>query len=168
VNDYNRSRFGDPCRICGFDWSTDSDTCRLIIRDASVRFSALTSERTGSEHHDDLDWNARAYVVHVGDGMRIWAERVAAAALGAVEPIVTYDESVLGDVRGYQGLALQGGLWSLQRASGDWQDAEALADGTDLVLDHPEQGTIGLSEVRCIVAHDVEHHAFDLSLILNH
>jgi hypothetical protein len=80
---------------------------------------------------------------------------------------VTYDESALGDVRGYQGLALQGGLWSLERASGDWQAAEALADGTDLVLDHPEQGPIGLFDVRRIVAHDVEHHAFDLSIILN-
>ena len=87
--------------------------------------------------------------------------------LCAVDPIVTYDESVLGEVRGYQGLALEGGLGSLERASGDWQAAEALAENADLVLDHPEQGPIGLSEVRRIVAHDVEHHAFDLSLILN-
>jgi hypothetical protein len=73
---------------------------------------------------------------------------------------------VLGDVRGYNRLALQGGLWSLRRASGDWQAVEAPTNGTDTVLDHPEQGPIRLSEVRRIVAHDVEHHAFDLSIIL--
>lgn len=168
MNGYNRSRFGDPCRTCGFDWSTDSETCRHIVDNAAVRFSVLLSGRAGSEQDGGLEWNARAYVAHVADGMRIWAERVAAVALGAADPIVTYDESVLGEVRGYQGLALQGGLWSLERASGDWQAAEALSEGTDLVLDHPEQGPIGLSEVRRIVAHDVEHHAFDLSIILDH
>jgi hypothetical protein len=166
VNEYNRSRFGDPCRTCGFDWLTDSDTCRQIVGGAATRFRVLLSRRDGSEQDGGLEWNARAYVAHVADGMRIWAERVAAVALGAVGPIVTYDESVLGEVRGYQDLALQGGLWSLERASGDWQAAEALADGSDLLLDHPEQGSIALSEVRRIVAHDVEHHAFDLSIIL--
>jgi hypothetical protein len=167
MNDYNRIRFGDPCRTCGFDWSTDSEACRQILGGATARFSALMSEHAGPERYDGLEWNAQAYVSHVAEGMRIWAERVAAVALGAIEPIVPYDESVLGEVRGYEGLPLQGALWSLGRASGDWQAAEALADSTDLMLDHPEQGPIGLSEVRRIVAHDVEHHAFDLSIILN-
>jgi hypothetical protein len=34
-------------------------------------------------------------------------------------------------------------------------------------LDHPEQGPIGLADVRRIVAHDVEHYAFDLSIIID-
>jgi hypothetical protein len=136
------------------------------VEDAPSRFAALLSERDGTEQHPDLSWNARAYVAHVSDATRIWAERVAGAALGATEPVMPYEEDDLGAVRGYEGLALQGALWSLERAIGDWREAEALAATSQGVLLHPEQGQLSLGEVRRIVVHEIEHHAFDLTRIL--
>ena len=34
-------------------------------------------------------------------------------------------------------------------------------------LDHPEQGRLSLDEVRKIMAHEIEHHAADLTLIVS-
>jgi hypothetical protein len=166
VNEYLRTRYGDPCRICGYSWSTDSQTCLKIIGGASARFDALLSQRDGSERRADLEWNARGYVAHVGDMMRIWAERLAGAALCPSGSVVPYDEGDLGEARGYTELPLRASLWSLERATGDWQAADALAERAGAVLDHPEQGPLGLEEVRRIVAHEVEHHAMDVSLIV--
>ena len=128
MNEYLRTRYGDPCRICGYSWSTDSQTCLKIIGGASARFDALLSQRDGSERRADLEWNARGYVAHVGDMMRIWAERLAGAALGPSGSVAPYDEEDLGEVRGYTELPLRGSLWSLERATGDWQAADALAE----------------------------------------
>jgi hypothetical protein len=99
VNEYLRTRFGDPCRICGYSWSTDSEAALHIIEGASARFGALLSQRDGSERRADLEWNARAYVAHVADVFWIWAQRLAGAALDPSRSIVPYDETDLGEVR---------------------------------------------------------------------
>jgi hypothetical protein len=121
----------------------------------------------GKRKHVELQWNAAAYVVHVADVLRIWADRVAAAALGSSDLIVPYDEGELGVVRGYSELPLAGALWALERAVGDWSAAEGLASSAGSTLNHPEQGPLGLDDVRRIMAHEIEHHAADLSLIVS-
>jgi len=45
--------------------------------------------------------------------------------------------------------------------------AEELADSVGFTLNHPEQGPLGLDDVRRIMAHEIEHHAADLSLIIS-
>ena len=167
MNEYLQARYGNPCRGCGYEWSSGDDTCRQIVNEAPARFATLLSGRDGSERHPNLEWSASAYVAHTADNTRIWAERVAAVALGASSPVASYDEDALGRARGYQHLALQGCLWSLGRAVDDWQSAEALAGAHDVVLDHPEQGSLGLREVRGIVAHEVHHHAADVARIVS-
>jgi hypothetical protein len=86
---------------------------------------------------------------------------------GSSDPIVPYDEGRLGAIRGYANLPLAGALWSLERAARDWQAAEELAQSAGVTLDHPEQGRLILDEVRKIMAHDIEHHAADLTLIVS-
>jgi hypothetical protein len=73
----------------------------------------------------------------------------------------------LGDIRGYTSLPLAGALWSLERAAGDWQAAEELSQSAGVTLDHREQGRLSLDEVRKIMAHEIEHHAADLTLIVS-
>jgi hypothetical protein len=109
--------------------------------------------QNGNRKHVELEWNAAAYVVHVADVLRIWADRVAAAALGSSDPIAPYDEGALGVARGYNGLALTGALWALERAVGDWLAAEELANSVESTLNHPEQGPLDLNDVRRIMAH---------------
>jgi hypothetical protein len=159
--------YGDPCRDCDFDWSVESATCIAIVSNAPARFRALLAGQVGRQAHATLQWNAAAYVVHVADVLRIWADRVAAAALGARDPVVPYDEGRLGDVRGYVSLPLPGAFWSLERAVGDWQAAEQLTEALVVSLAHPEQGSLSLDDVRRIMAHEIEHHAADLMLIVS-
>jgi hypothetical protein len=167
MNEFLRASYGDPCRGCGYSWCLDPDICHDILSHAPARFTALLTGQDGKRRHVDLQWNAGAYVVHLADVLRIWADRVAAAALGSPDPIVPYDEGQLGVVRGYVGLPLAGALWALERVVGDWKAAEKLADSSGATLNHPEQGPLGLDEVRCIMAHEIEHHATDLLLIIS-
>jgi hypothetical protein len=167
MNPYVRDRYGDPCRACGFLWALDDESCRRIIDDAPKSYAALLVGRVGLEQHPDLAWNASAYVAHVADNTRIWAERVAGTALGDAGRVVPYDEEALGRARNYDGLGLQGATWSLARAIGDWQAAEALADHDHILLLHPEQGRLELSQVRRVVAHELHHHAADLHRIFS-
>jgi len=167
VNDYVRARYGAPCRGCGYDWSEEDDALRRVLAQSASRFEALLSGRDGSERHPALEWNAVSYIAHTADNTRIWAERVAAAALGATLPVASYDENALGRARGYPLLAVQGCIWSLRRAVGDWWEAEALEAARNVVLDHPELGPLGIREVRRIVAHEAHHHEADLVRILS-
>jgi hypothetical protein len=167
MNEFLRAAYGDPCRGCGYEWSLEPTACTEVVRNAPARFRALLVRQEGQKGCAGLYWNAAAYVVHVADVLRIWADRVAAAALGSSDPIVPYDEGRLGDIRGYAGLPLAGCLWSLQRAAGDWQAAESLAQSVGVTLDHPEQGRLSLDEVRQIMAHEIEHHAADVTLIVS-
>jgi hypothetical protein len=136
-----------------------------MVSDAPAHFTSILAGQDGHKAHPILEWNATAYVVHVADVLRIWADRIAAVALGASDPVVPYNEATLGDVRGYVRLPLKGALWSLSRAVGDWQAAERLAESAVVTLAHPEQGPLPLDEVRKIMAHEIKHHAVDLMLI---
>jgi len=120
VNEFLRATYGDPCRRCGYDWSLEPGPCNEIVSSVPDRSAALMAGQDGKREHVDLEWNATAYVVHVGDVLRIWANRVSAAALGSSDPIVPYNEGELGVVRGYMELPLAGALWALERAVGDW------------------------------------------------
>lgn len=167
MNEFLVATYGDPCRGCDYDWSLEAEAGRQIVSEAPARLRVLLADRTGKEGCADLQWNAAAYVVHLADVLRIWADRVAAAALGNSDPIVPYDEGELSVVRGYRRLPLVGGLWALERAVGDGIAAEQVADLAGATLNHPEQGSLGVDEVRRIMAHEIEHHTTDLVNILS-
>jgi hypothetical protein len=167
MNEFLRVAYGDPCRECDFEWSVEPATCVAILSDAPARFKSILIGHDGRKSHPNLQWNAVAYVVHVADVLRIWADRIAAVALGASDPVVPYDEDRLSDARGYLSLPLQGALWSLGRAVGDWQAAEKLAESAVVALIHPEQGSLPLDDVRRIMAHEIVHHIADLTYIVS-
>ena len=110
MNEFLRQAYGDPCRTCGYGWSAGVDVCRETIQAAPDRFEELLVGRNGREVRRGLDWNTASYVIHLADVLRIWADRVASAALGSSGAIVPYDEGQLGLVRGYVDLPLPGGL----------------------------------------------------------
>ena len=90
----------------------------------------------GTERHPDLEWSVSAYVSHVADNLRIWAERLAGIAAGAPPEVGGYDESALARARGYQQIPLQAALWSLSRSVAGWQHAVG-ADPADRHRPHP-------------------------------
>lgn len=166
MNAYLTERYGNPCRGCGYTWSTDADVCRGMIDESPGRVAALLEGRDGSESVPELEWNARAYVAHMADNLRIWSERLAAVVLDPSALVTPYEEGDLARARGYQSLPLQGVLWSLGRALEDWRVAEALAGSGSIVLRHPEQGRLELHEVRCVLAHEANHHTLDIERIV--
>jgi len=167
VNGWLRDRFGDPCRECGFRWDDLGTTgAHEIVIGSPERLERLLSSRSGAEHIARLDWNVAAYVAHVADNNRIWAERLAAGALGGTLLIATYDEELLGRARNYCDLSLPGCLWSLRRSVEDWESVWSLDRTAEVVLDHPEQGPLSSGAIASIVAHEVVHHAGDIGAIL--
>lgn len=162
MNPYLLERYGDPCRICGFEWSQASRP-RALLADAPARYRALTEGRDAGEAIPRLAWNLVSYVCHVADNTKIWAERLAGAALGASTPIAPYDEEALAVARSYSIASLPAALWSLERSTGDWTTAWALGGAGIL---HPEQGAISAQAVELIVAHESFHHAQDIEAII--
>ena len=75
--------FGDPCRECGYRWDLTLDEVLALVAAVPDRYAALLAGADGHERHPDLSWSAVAYVCHVADNLRIWAERLAGLALGA-------------------------------------------------------------------------------------
>ncbi len=116
----------------------------------------------GSQRRPDLTWPAVAYVCHVSDNLRIWAERLAGLASGDPRPVGRYDEDLLAQARRYDEVSLAGALWSLDRAVKDWTEAVRLAHRVGITLVHPDRGRQSLLDVVCSNAHDACHHCWDV------
>lgn len=159
-------RYGDPCRDCGFDWS-------LTPHDALGRIAALPDEyadllagRRGDERHPDLGWNAAAYVCHVTDNLRNWAERLAGARLGGVRQVPDFDPDHFARARHYNEASLAGALWSLRHAAAAWVESVSAALTAATVLTHATRGTQTAADIARNNTHDAAHHAWDLHRIL--
>lgn len=159
--------YGDPCRECEFDWSLSPGDAVALVRDVPARYGRLAEGRRGNERHPDLAWNVAAYVSHVTDNLRNWAERLVGACLTDVRTVPGYDPDLLARARGYNEISLAGALWSLRGAAGAWAESVflALEDGT--VLEHAGRGPQRAEDVARNNAHDAVHHAWDIQRILD-
>jgi len=166
VSEWGRETYGDPCRECGFSWSVATSDARTMVAGLPERLALLLSDASGDERHPDLGWSVTGYVAHVGDNLRIWAERLAGITRGGSAVVASYDENALAHVRAYDALALPGALWTLERSTQDWLTAVGLA-APDLVMVHSDRGAIGLDEVVRTTAHDALHHEWDIERSLN-
>lgn len=162
MSEWGRSVYGEPCRECGYRWSLADVQAIDLVAAAPASYGDLLRGLVGSERQLDLGWSAGTYVWHVADNLRIWAERLAGASLGAPGVVVPYDDELLARARGYQDMALEAALWSLHRAVGDWQEAVKLASEKGVVLHHPERGDQTVQDVMRNNAHEVHHHGFDI------
>ncbi len=163
VESWGAALYGDPCRGCGFDWSVDPAAAIEIVARTPHRYAALLAHVDGHQRHPDLDWTAGAYVCHVVDNLRIWAERVAGAALGGNTSVTGYDQDLLAEARHYPGVSLPGALWSLERAAHAWEEAMELGLREGVVLLHDQRGEQRVEDVARNNAHDACHHGWDIS-----
>jgi hypothetical protein len=166
VNDYLTARYGAPCRECGYAWSTPVDAAAAIVVGTPDRLEAMLAGRGGDERAPGLAWDVTSYVAHLADNNRIWAERIAGAALGAQTPVQPYDEAELATARGYGGFALSAALWSLRRSVLDWTAAWELQGEGEVSLTHPEQGPMAAGQVVVVLGHESQHHVADVETIL--
>jgi hypothetical protein len=168
MNEWGPQTYGAPCAGCGFSWTASLAAVGSIIDNTAVEFESLLAGRTGSERIPSLAWSVQAYVWHAGDNLRIWAERLVAAASGGVHPVPGYDQDQLAEARAYEATPVGAALWSLGRAIGDWQEAvRMMGERRDVVLEHPAMGTYTVADVTRQVGHDLVHHLDDVRTILS-
>ncbi|GAA2264574.1 hypothetical protein GCM10010430_56510 [Kitasatospora cystarginea] len=162
------SLYGDPCGGCGFEWSVTPGEAIRVVEELPTRFRALLAGRTGFERHPGLSWTPAAYVSHVTDNLRNWAERLAGARLSGAVDVPGYDPDLVARARHYNEIAPTAALWSLEHAV-DARAASvtsALEEGT--VLQHATRGVQRAEDVARNNAHDGHHHAWDIERILRH
>ena len=158
MHDWGASTYGEPCGQCGFSWTIDTDEAVAMVVGLAARYGSLLEGATGDEQHPRLAWSVSAYVCHVADNLRIWAERLAGIAAGADGHVGAYDESLLGRARHYESIPLVAALWSLTTAVEDWSDVVGRSRRVGPVLVHPERGEQTLADVVVSNAHDAFHH----------
>lgn len=162
MSPWGASVYGDPCRGCGFAWVTGTTDAVALVANLPDTYAALLEEASGYERHPDLAWSVGEYVCHVGDNLRIWAERLAGTAAGAPPEVGGYDEAAMAEARGYRFIPLPTSLWSLARAVVDWRSAVSRSASSGVVLVHPERGGQTLADVVRSNAHDAFHHRWDI------
>lgn len=162
MNDWGSTTFGDPCRECGFSWTISPEAAIRVVRALPREYAHSLTGTTGRERHRDLSWTVGAYVCHVGDNLRIWAERLAGVAAGAGSLVGAYDQDLLAEARRYEEIALEAGMWSLGRAVTAWVAAVEQARAADAVLRHPERGDLAVTDVVRANSHDAFHHGWDI------
>lgn len=162
VSEWGAATYGDPCRECGFAWRLATDEAVAIISSAPAAYSEVLRGASGYESAPELAWNLVGYVAHVADNLRIWGERLAAAAgPGDAVTLVSYDSDALAEARRYDSLPLSGVLWGLSEAVASWERAWSRADPARSFV-HPDRGRIAAEDIARTNAHDVVHHQFDL------
>jgi hypothetical protein len=162
LDKWGEELYGDPCRECGYRWSTSLDEETALVRGLPQRYAELLDGHDATRRHPDLAWSAGAYVCHVTDNLRIWAERLAGATAGDGTTVPGYDERLLGDAREYNLVPVAGALWSLARAARDWIEAVELAAASEVALVHAGRGPLTVPDVARANAHDAYHHAWDI------
>lgn len=162
MNDWGRRTYGDPCRGCAFDWSIEEVHAVRYVEGLAPRYRTLIGSNDGSGRHPDLRWSVAEYVCHVVDNLRIWAERLAAAAAGSRTPIAPYDADLLAQARRYDEVPIEGALWSLEAAARTWSEAVGAAKRSRASLEHPERGQLPVSSIVRTNCHDAHHHAWDI------
>jgi hypothetical protein len=169
--------YGEPCAECGFSWAADLDDSIALVSKVPTTYAQMLQGASGDERPDPSAWTSTAYVSHVGDNLRIWAERLAGIIRGGSPDVGGYDQDALAAARGYASISLPSALWSLSRSVDDWLEvvAEVAAVEEDAaealplrpVLVHPERGPQSLVEVVRSNAHDAFHHQWDIERALN-
>ncbi|MFR0359233.1 hypothetical protein [Streptomyces sediminimaris] len=158
--------YGNPCRDCGFGWSLSPREAVGLVEDLPARYGALVKGRRGDERHPELAWNIAAYISHVTDNLRNWAERLAGARLTGVRQVPGYDQDLLAQARSYNDVCLAGAVWSLQRAAEAWAESVSAALEEHVVLEHADRGVQRAEDIARNNAHDAAHHAWDIERIL--
>jgi hypothetical protein len=159
---WGTATYGQPCAGCGFWWHRSLDDAVRVVAAVPDSYARILAGATGDECHPNLAWSVSAYVCHVGDNLRIWAERLAGLARGAPATVSGYDEGALGRARGYGTIPLPSALWSLGRSVADWLEVVGRARRSAPVLIHPERGPQSLDDVARSNAHDAFHHRWDI------
>jgi hypothetical protein len=157
--------YGDPCRSCGYTWSSPDVALLAELRSLAGTYRATLGGLPGTARNPDLEWCASAYVLHVADNLRMHAERMAGTALSASYTFEGADQDDQAVVRGYDRIPVQAALWSLGSVVPPYIEAFELARSTGVNLPHASRGDQVAIDVLRGNVHDAHHHGWDLTRI---
>lgn len=155
---------GEPpgkCPQCGYSWMTTFSTACDLIESSPPRFDAAFDGRDGMARPTDGSWNATAYVWHLTDLSRSWAERWVQISLNPGSRLVGWDPDELAEVRGYRSLPTESGLWALRGAANDLMTATKAA-GPSAEFLHGDWGTGTVCNAIVWIGHEFYHHELDV------
>jgi hypothetical protein len=155
--------YGDPCRECGFDWARSPEAAVTAVERLPAAFAGMLVGSTGDAVPSGCTWSAKAYVFHVADNLRIFAERLEGVRAGGPRELIGYDENELAAARHYEEMSLPAALWSIDNAVPLWAVASRAALQAGTTFRHSEYGELRASEIVRAPAHDALHHAWDVS-----
>ena len=160
------AEWGNPCRECGFDWSQAPEDVIAAVEELPDKFDAALAGRTGNERAPDTTWSAKAYVFHVADNLRIFAERLEGVFAGAPTTLAAYDQDQLASARDYEAMSLQSALWSVRAAVATWASAARASLARSDTYLHAERGELNAAEITRGPGHDALHHYVDVTRAL--
>jgi hypothetical protein len=160
--------WGNPCRECGFDWAQSPESVITAVEALPDKFDALLAGHTGDEtaadaHPGEVIWTAKAYVFHVADNLRIFAERLEGVFAGGPTMLAAYDQDELAAARNYDGMSLQAALWSVRTATDAWASAARESLTRPFTFQHAERGELNSAEITRGPGHDALHHYRDVT-----
>lgn len=158
--------WGNPCTRCGFDWTQPPREVIDAVEALPDRFDVLLAGRTGDERAADATWSAKAYLFHVADNLRIFAERLEGVFAGAPTTLAAYDQDELAAARNYEAMSVQSALWSVRTATAAWARAARESLRRPATYQHAERGELTAAEITRGPGHDALHHHWDVTRAL--
>jgi uncharacterized damage-inducible protein DinB len=162
------AEWGNPCRECGFDWAQAPEAVIAAVEELPDKFDAALAGHSGAERAADANlgqpsWSAKAYVFHVADNLRIFAERLEGVFAGAPTTLAAYDQDELAAARDYEAMSLQSALWSVRVAVATWAAAARASLARTDTYQHVERGELNAAEITRGPGHDALHHYDDVT-----
>lgn len=154
--------FGDhhDCPQCGAPWVRPSDAARGVIADAATRYASLLAAGEQRAREPGV-WSPSAYTVHTGDWLRIWAERLVTVADNPSTPLPSIDQDELARVRRYDEMAQAAAMHVLSSGAEDLLGTYERVGALEFT--HPDFGVADSEAVLSWLAHEVDHHAWDVA-----
>ena len=166
MNDWGPAAYGDPCRECGFRWTTRRPTPSHLLPTSPLLSVVCLKVGQGPNNIQISTGRSAGYVLHVADNLRIWAERL----MGVLE------------VRLRRGELRRGRSWPMlaatrrsrcrrhcghsTRSVDDWLAAVEAAPVFRRGHGPSGRGELVLSDVVLSNAHDALHHRWDIERTL--
>jgi uncharacterized damage-inducible protein DinB len=149
------------CAECGFSWSMTGEQALSEVLAGPERFARLLDQPEAAIAPAGNAWSASAYVWHVGDVVRAWAERLHTLGTDPNAPWAPFDPDELSRARHYDELPVATASWALARSvEALVQSLEALT--VDTPFDHPEWGHGTVADALRWLAHETVHHDLDI------
>ena len=149
------------CPICGWNWSVICADALEAIASAPVRYAELLAGRDGMAQAADGGWNATAYLWHLTDLARSWAERWVQVRAMPGSLLVGWDPDVLAEARNYRALPTAAADWAIRDAVASFV---AQCNRVDLgaTFEHGDWGQGSVADGIRWLGHEFVHHQLDV------